>query len=108
MSDFRERSWGKYNRKPFTPFLKRNHGFNWMDEGGKSGLESLTEIAARIQRGLDNVYARYGTKTVLLIAHSGSIKIAMHLYRYGNFYKITDTLLHTKTEYGQIYDMQEA
>jgi hypothetical protein len=40
MSDFRERSWGKYNRKPFTPFLKRNHGFNWMDEGGYQPKEA--------------------------------------------------------------------
>ena len=118
MPDFRERSWGKYNGKPFTAFFKEKPWLKnefktygnaaiWMDEGGKTGLESLTEMTARIQRGLDTIYERYGTKPVLLVAHSGSIKIAMHLYRYGSSHKITDTLLHTKTEYGQIYDMMD-
>lgn len=118
MPDFRERSWGKYEGRSFSSFFVAKpwleHEFKtygnaaiWMDDGDKSGLESITEMTARIQRGLDNVYARYGTKPVLLIAHSGSIKIAMHLYRYGTTQKLKETLLHMKTEYGQIYDMMD-
>ena len=116
MPDFRERGWGKYNGKSFESFFNEKPWLQndfktygnaaiWKDEGDKTGLESIIEMTARIQRGLDKVFAQYGTKPVLLIAHSGSIKIAMHLYRYGNTQHLTDTLLHTKTEYGQMYDM---
>lgn len=116
MPDFRERSWGKYEGRTFRSFFTdkpwlesefKTYGNAaiWMDEGDKNGLESITEMTARIQKGLENVYDQYGRNPVLLIAHSGSIKIAMHLYRYGTTQKIKETLLHTKTEYGQMYDM---
>lgn len=92
MPEFRERQMGIYDQMPFSTLLTRNprlqefyeqYGTSciWFFDGnGEDGVEPLFAMQERINGALNELSNKYGNDPVVVIGHSGSIKITRMIY----------------------------
>jgi probable phosphoglycerate mutase len=78
---FRERNVGVYEgltqeeaRTQFPELWTQNVTRSW--DGAPTGGETINEVIRRVTRGLNDLYARYAGKVVVLVAHGFVAKVA--------------------------------